>query len=95
MIINPTDYLSGIPYKNRLIDFKQSEKGKIVLINDVYDFEYYLGENLGNTRLTFNIQNSVATALQRDNYMPFGYEISNGSPAIPKNEYLYDKKELQ
>ncbi len=27
--------------------------------------------------------------------MPFGYEISNGSPANPKNEYLYNKKELQ
>jgi RHS repeat-associated protein len=32
---------------------------------------------------------------QQDNYYPFGMEIPAGTVGSPKNEYLYDKKELQ
>ena len=32
--------------------------------------------------------------LQKDDYYPFGLEI-NRTPGSPKNEYLYNRKELQ
>jgi len=32
---------------------------------------------------------------QTDDYYPFGLEISRGTVTSPKNEYLYNKKELQ
>ena len=32
---------------------------------------------------------------QHDDYLPFGMEIAQGTPGNPKNEYLYNKKELQ
>jgi RHS repeat-associated protein len=92
-----TDYISGIQYKNNstAIDFIQTEEGKAVPNTGGYDYYYYLGDNLGNTRVTFDTQSGTATALQTDDYYPFGLEISRGTITSPKNEYLYNKKELQ
>jgi len=92
-----TDYISGIEYDNSttVISFIQAEEGKAVP-NDAtaFDYNYYLGDNLGNTRVTFGTKTGAAVLYQQDDYYPFGLEI-NRTPYIPKNEYLYNKKELQ
>jgi hypothetical protein len=44
----------------------------------VYDYYYYLGDNLGNTRVTFDTQSGSATVQQQDDYYPFGLEINRG-----------------
>ena len=94
---NNTDYVNGIQYDGTTtqnLTFIQTEEGKAVPTGSNYDYVYYIGDNLGNTRVTFDVQNNVATALQKDDYYPFGFEISRlGNGA--KNEYLYNKKELQ
>jgi RHS repeat-associated protein len=89
-----TDYISGIQYKTNstALDFIQTEEGKAVpTTSNGYDYYYYLGDNLGNTRVTFDTQTGF---LQTDDYYPFGLEIP-GTVASPKNEYLYNRKELQ
>jgi len=53
-----------------------------------------LGDNLGNTQITFDTKTGVAFGLQTDDYYPFGLEI-NSLVNVPKNEYIYNKKELQ
>ncbi|HWZ03836.1 MAG TPA: RHS repeat-associated core domain-containing protein, partial [Mucilaginibacter sp.] len=64
-------------------------------ISTGYDYTYYLGDNLGNTRITFDTQSGAAAVQQQDDYYPFGLEIPRGTVPFPKNEYLYNKKELQ
>jgi len=59
-----------------------------------YDYQYYLGDNLGNTRVTFGTKTGAVVGYQADDYLPFGMEI-NRNVLNPKNEYLYNKKELQ
>jgi len=89
-----TDYIGGIEYDNGAISFIETEDGKAVIPAGVASYEYYLSDNLGNTRITFAKVNNVATIVQQDDYYPFGKEISrlvNGT----KNEYLYNGKELQ
>jgi RHS repeat-associated protein len=97
-----TDYISGIQYDQTVggtaptISFIQTEEGKAVSLSaGGYDYYYYLGDNLGNTRVTFDTKMGSATVLQQDDYYPFGYEISRGTITSPKNEYLYNGKELQ
>jgi RHS repeat-associated protein len=92
-----TDYINGIQYDGATtpaLSFIQTEEGKAVPNGSAYTYTYYLGDNLGNTRITFDIETGVAKIIQRDDYFPFGMEISNVAPGI-KNEYLYNKKELQ
>jgi len=96
-VTRATDYVSGIEYDNSttVIGFIQTEEGKAVPIAGGYDYYYYLGDNLGNTRITFHTGTGTAAMLQQDDYYPFGYEIARGTTTNPKNEYLYNKKELQ
>jgi len=95
-VTTTTEYISGIQYKNSTtsVDFIQTEEGKAVNNSGVYDYNYYLGDNLGNTRVTFGTKTGTAVLYQQDDYYPFGLEISR-SVTSPKNEYLYNKKELQ
>jgi RHS repeat-associated protein len=94
-----TDYIAGIQYNGSTasdtLSFIQTEEGKAVHNGTTYDYQYYLADNLGNTRITFNTKNGVANTVQQDDYYPFGLEILRAGPHDTKNEYLYNKKELQ
>jgi hypothetical protein len=92
--LNPTrqTHIAGIQYKNSTtaVDFIQTEEGKAVPITTPYvgyDYTYYLGDNLGNTRVTFGTKTGTAVLYQTDDYYPFGMEI-NSYTLLPKNEYL-------
>ena len=94
---NATDYINGIEYDNSTttIGFIQTEEGKATPASSGYDYYYYLSDNLGNTRVTFDTQTASAVMQQQDDYYPFGMDIPGTKVASPKNEYLYNKKELQ
>jgi len=95
---NKTDYIGGIQYDGATtpaFSFVQTEEGKAVPApGGTYDYQYYLGDNLGNTRVTFSTNTGAIVTDQTDDYYPFGLEINAGVTS-PKNEYLYNKKELQ
>jgi RHS repeat-associated protein len=96
-VTKTTDYISGIEYDNSTtaIGFIQTEEGKAVPTTaGGYDYTYYLGDNLGNSRITFDTKTGAAVVQQQDDYYPFVLEL-NRSVLSPKNEYLYNKKELQ
>ena len=61
---------------------------------DTYEYQYFLKDYLGNTRITLS-QNG--TVLQEDAYYPFGMNIAGLSSAnsSPENKYKYNGKELQ
>jgi RHS repeat-associated protein len=92
-----TDYINGIQYDGTTtstLSFIQTEEGKAVPNGAGYNYTYYLGDHLGNTRITFDTKTGAAVQVQKDDYYPFGMEINsvvNGT----KNEYLYNRKELQ
>jgi len=98
-ITTTTDYVNGIQYNGNgttnALSFIQTEEGKAVVSGTSYDYQYYLGDNLGNTRVTLSTKTGAAVVYQQDDYYPFGLEISRGTVTNPKNEYLYNKKELQ
>jgi len=97
---NTTDYISGIQYDSNQptpFNFIQTEEGKAAYLPSTggFDYYYYLGDNLGNTRVMFDSQTSPLTPVQSDDYYPFGLEIPGANMPSLKNEYLYNKKELQ
>ncbi|MFI5138856.1 MAG: RHS repeat-associated core domain-containing protein, partial [Sphingobacteriales bacterium] len=97
-VTTATDYIGGIQYGTTSgvtsISFIQTEEGKAVPISTGYDYTYYLGDNLGDTLITFDTKSGTAAIEQQDDYYPFGLEIARNVYS-PKNEYLYNKKELQ
>jgi len=93
-----TDYIGGIQYHgttSESIQYIMTEEGQAAPNGTTnYDYQYFLGDNLGNTRVSFGTKPGVAVKYQKDDYYPFGMEISD-TVSSPKNYYLYNKKELQ
>ena len=89
-----TDYISGIQYTNGKLAFIQTEEGRALPDSGTFNYENTLADHLGNSRLTFDTEKGYARTTQQDDYMPFGMEIGY-EYRNPKNEYLYNKKELQ
>ncbi len=90
-----TDYIDGLEYDNGTLSFAQTEEGRVLLTGGIANYEYNLTDHLGNNRLSFDTHAAVPTPTQQDDYYAFGYEIPRGAATNPKNEYLYNKKELQ
>ncbi|MEZ2338547.1 DUF6443 domain-containing protein [Mucilaginibacter sp. RCC_168] len=95
-----TDYIDGIQYDGTTsamptVSFIQTEEGR-VLPKDAaaYNYEYMLTDHLGSSRVNFDTGTGVTRQVQTDDYYAFGKEINNKTNGI-KNEYLYNKKELQ
>ena len=60
-----------------------------------YEYQYFLKDHLGNTRVTFSENENI---IQEDAYYPFGMQINGLSYETGedyKNKYLYNGKELQ
>jgi len=95
-----TEYIGGIQYDavgaaSPAISFIQTEEGRALTNGTTaYNYEYTLADHLGNSRVNFVTASGGATQVQVDNYYPFGLNIK-GSEVSPKNNYLYNRKELQ
>ncbi|WP_233268921.1 DUF6443 domain-containing protein [Mucilaginibacter lacusdianchii] len=88
-----TDYVSDIQYKtDGTIDFIQTEEGRALKTGSTYAYEYTLTDHLGNARVSIDATGAVK---QTDDYMPFGLDIERGTVPSQKNQYLYNKKEMQ
>jgi RHS repeat-associated protein len=98
-----TEYDNGIQYDNSTstIAFIQTEEGRARKSGSNYVYEYDLKDHLGNTRVTLTPDptdgtQQTAKIVQENDYYAFGYGIQSTQQTIsPKNEYLYNHKELQ
>jgi len=91
-------YMDGIEYANGTLELIHMEEGRLVRSGSgSYSYEYILKDHLGNARAGFRGMNGVATTANfGTDYYPFGlqYQSKIGQPS-PKNNYLYNGKELQ
>jgi len=93
----PTDYLGSIVYPGEANAFIFTPEGR-ALRNDEgnFDYEYFLHDHLGNTRVSFN---QKGTTLQDNSYYPFGMSLGESltytDNTTSENKYLYNGKELQ
>ncbi|WPU95634.1 DUF6443 domain-containing protein [Mucilaginibacter sabulilitoris] len=91
-----TDYIGGIQYENGTISFIQTEEGRALPNGGTnYNYEYTLADHLGNSRVNFDTATGTARLVQTDDYYPFGMDIKSGTIPSVKNNYLYNRKELQ
>ncbi len=89
------DYIGELVYKNDTLDFILTSEGRILdLGSNSYQYEYFLKDHLGNTRITFWDSSSVAAINQEFWYYPFGMTIKKFESSTD-NKYLYNGKEFQ
>ncbi|OOQ58313.1 hypothetical protein BC343_11810 [Mucilaginibacter pedocola] len=91
-----TEYIDGIQYTGNTttIDFIQTEEGQAFREGASYNYEYFLADHLGNTRVMFDTKMGYARKVESADYLPFGMQVP-GLVNSPSNKYLYNRKELQ
>ena len=93
------DYIGSFVYEddgNFELRYILTGEGRVMVnSNGTYEYQYFLKDHLGNTRVTFNANGDL---IQEDSYYPFGMQM-NGlcyeTGMDYKNKYLYNGKELQ
>ena len=94
-----TDYIGSFVYEDEEtfeLRYIITPEGRVMANSDgTFEYQYFLKDHLGNTRVTFTETGEV---IQEDSYYPFGMAMTglsyqNGSDY--KNKYLYNGKELQ
>lgn len=76
------------------LDLIHTEEGVVNVTGSTYDYEYFLKDHLGNTRITFKPNGSSLSSLQKVEYYPFGM-VAVKTDGESDNKYLYNGKELQ
>lgn len=89
-----TQYIDGIQYKNGVIEFIQTEEGRIVPTGSTFNYEYFVKDHLENTRLVID---NLGAVRQIQDYYAFGKEMNQGNAynSTPINLYKYNGKEKQ
>jgi RHS repeat-associated protein len=92
-----THYLGNIVYTNETPDYIFTPEGRATPNqNGGFDYEYYLTDHLGNTRVSFNQSGEI---LQDNSYYPFGISMGESLTFISnistENKYKYNGKEMQ
>ncbi|TCC99782.1 RHS repeat domain-containing protein [Pedobacter psychroterrae] len=90
------EYISGVHYKNNVLDFMSTDEGRAVRNSStgVYKYEYSLKDHLGNARVSFDDNSGTARLIQEDEFYAFGLSRAKFVSG-DKNNYLYNGKELQ
>jgi len=91
-------YAGSFVYNNEGIEYILFDEGRLTPKADgTYQYEYFLKDHLGNTRVVFTGQEEVLAVLQESHYYPFGMEFMGvgGEQMDVTNYYKYNGKELQ
>ena len=102
-------YADGLEYKSTTLEAIYHEEGRLTpKTSTTWQYEYYIRDHLGNTRLTFADKNgdntisvtnlaSTNEVLQENHYTPFGLELGYAwmnDAALADSKYRFGGKEL-
>ncbi|ANH81494.1 hypothetical protein A8C56_11350 [Niabella ginsenosidivorans] len=88
--IDGIEYITNSTIPNPVIDLLHTQEGIARKNGALYNYEYFLKDHLGNTRIVFN---KAGTVYQQTDYYPYGMSIMRA--VYPQNRYLYNGKEQQ
>src|SRR5690606_31198412 len=90
------DYIDGIEYVGGTMELIHTEEGRITRSGSTYTYHYFLKDHLGNNRVGFSQGTNVTAPDFTADYYPFGLQYRQYvRVGNPKNNYLYNGKELQ
>jgi RHS repeat-associated protein len=88
---NYTYYAGGFVYNGSSLNYILTQEGMWLPGGN---YQYYLKDHLGNTRITVNTVGTGGTVVQQTDYYPFGMDIACYNGGLD-NKYRYNGKEIQ
>ena len=90
------DYVGGIEYTDDILEAIYHAEGRVVLKDDVFEYQYRIADQLSNTRALFrNDGNGIAELLSEHHFYAFGQSLHGewNSKITPAQNYLYNATE--
>ncbi len=88
------NYVSGIEYSGANVEAIYHGEGRCTPNGTAFYYEYTIKDHLGNARVNFRANGTMATHLEEMHYYPFGMLIEGIGTVSPINDYSYNGKEL-
>lgn len=90
------DYFDEFEFNEGSLDAIYHAEGRVAVVNGTREYQYFLKDHLGNTRVAFRVNGGQKEIIQESHYYPFGMEWSGPWVDNPdtENDYLYNGKEL-
>ncbi|MGJ7033535.1 RHS repeat domain-containing protein [Niabella hirudinis] len=89
-----TTYLGGMIFENGVLQFVNTEEGRVRLSGGAWVYDYFLKDHLGNVRSVIDENGNL---LEETSYYPFGLTvkgISSEQTGSLHNRYMFGGKEL-
>jgi RHS repeat-associated protein len=96
-----TNYIGNFAYEGESsLKYIITDDGRLIpKTGGGFEYEYFIKDHLGNTRLTVQDSSGFAAIKQENHYYPFGMALGGqswrDSTQTTKNDYLYNGKEFQ
>jgi RHS repeat-associated protein len=96
-----TNYIGNFAYEGESsLKYIITDDGRLIpKTGGGFEYEYFIKDHLGNTRLTVQDSSGFAAIKQENHYYPFGMALGGqswrNSTQTTKNDYLYNGKEYQ
>jgi RHS repeat-associated protein len=96
-----TNYIGNFAYEGESsLKYIITDDGRLIpKTGGGFEYEYFIKDHLGNTRLTVQDSSGFAAIKQENHYYPFGMVMSGqswrNSTQTTRNDYLYNGKEFQ
>ncbi|KUJ50904.1 DUF6443 domain-containing protein [Chryseobacterium sp. JAH] len=88
-----TDYVDGFQYEEGVLKFVPTAEGYFNFENNKYIYNYT--DHLGNIRLSYTKNGSVAAIIEESNFYPYGMKQENTLQTNPAYNYEHSGKEFQ
>ncbi len=91
------NYINGFVYRDDFtstptLSFISMNEGRVVKTGSSYDYQYFLKDHLGSTRVVFS--GNTGTAIEKNFYYPYGATVKL-QVSGEENKYRYNGKELE
>jgi len=100
-VINQLDYMDGFTYQNSALSYFNMPEGKVDVSGTNFTYEYFIADNLGNTRVSFTDNGSGTAKMVQDNeYYAFGMTmqgmvVRTAQPTQANKQLFNGASELQ
>ena len=87
-------YANGPLHLGHMVEYIQTDEGRLVHEGGAFNYEYFLKDHLGNIRVRFQATEDGTKLLQETHYYPFGMQLYGLLPEVENQSVISGNRQL-